>query len=115
MSDAACLFCKIVKGDIPSKKVYEDDELLAFEDINPQAPVHILIIPKEHIPGMQDVKTAHQAILGKCMQVASQLAKDKGLEKGYRLVVNCLEDGGQEVPHLHIHLLGGRKLTWPPG
>lgn len=115
MLDQDCLFCKIIRGQIPAKKVYEDDDLFAFEDINPQAPVHILIIPKQHIPSMQDIEQEHEAILGKLFHQASKLAKKLNLDAGYRLVTNCMADAGQEVFHLHIHLLGGRKFTWPPG
>ena len=106
-----CLFCKIIKGDIPSDKVYEDDEILAFRDINPVAPVHVLIIPKKHISSLVDLKPEDEAIIGKIYSVINIIAKQEGiLEKGYRVIVNCGEDGGQEVKHLHFHLLGGKKL-----
>lgn len=110
-----CIFCKIVQGDIPSKKVYEDEQLLAFYDINPAAPIHILIIPKIHIRSMAEIKPENLELVGRIHGVIHDLAEEIGLEKGYRIVNNCGEDGGQEVHHLHFHLLGGRSLTWPPG
>lgn len=114
MSD--CIFCKIVNGEIPSKKVYEDDTVLAFEDINPQAPVHILVIPKEHIPSIKDINEDNLDIISHIHLVIKKLAKDKGIDKdGFRIVNNCGEKGGQTVGHLHYHLLGGRHLMWPPG
>lgn len=110
------IFSKIVAGEIPCDKVFEDDELLAFRDIKPQAPVHILIIPKEPIPTVDDLEDRHQALAGKMMLVAARIAREEGLaEGGYRLIVNCRADGGQEVYHLHLHLMGGRKMSWPPG
>jgi len=110
-----CLFCKIVANEIPTKKIYEDDKVLAFGDINPQAPVHILIIPKKHIAGLDDVREEDCALLGHIQLVASKLAEDNNLFDGYRLVNNCGIDGGQTVRHLHYHLLGGRTFGWPPG
>jgi len=115
MSDSTCLFCKIIAGEIPSKKVFENEEFLAFADINPQAPVHILIVPKEHISTVAEVSAEKSALLGRLIAVANHLAVEKQLDSGYRLVINCRADGGQEVYHLHLHLLGGRKFTWPPG
>ncbi len=110
------IFSKIVAGEIPCDKVFEDEELLAFRDIKPQAPVHILIIPKEPIPTVDDLEDRHQALAGKMMLVAARIAREEGLaEGGYRLIVNCRADGGQEVYHLHLHLMGGRKMSWPPG
>ncbi len=110
------IFSKIVAGEIPCDKVYEDEELLAFRDIKPQAPIHILIIPKEAIPTVDDLGERHQALVGKMMLKAAEIARQEGLaEGGYRLVVNCRADGGQEVYHLHLHLMGGRKMSWPPG
>jgi histidine triad (HIT) family protein len=109
-----CLFCKISSGEILSKKVYEDNELFAFEDINPQAPIHILIIPKEHISTTNDLNDSNYTITGKLTKVAVNIAKDKDLES-YRLVMNCNEDAGQSVFHIHLHLLGGRIMHWPPG
>lgn len=108
---ADCIFCKIIKGEIPSRKVYEDEDLYAFEDINPLAPVHILLIPKKHIPTLDDVAEEDQALLGKIVLTAQKIAAEKGLSAdGYRLVSNCKVNGGQEVFHLHFHLLGGEKL-----
>jgi histidine triad (HIT) family protein len=112
MSD--CLFCKMVAGEITPSIVFEDDEILAFNDIQPQAPVHILIIPKKHISTLNDADDA--LLLGKLMQTASQLAKNLGIaDTGYRTVINCNEQGGQMVYHLHVHLLGGRQMLWSPG
>lgn len=111
----ACLFCRITAGEIPCAKVYEDDRVLAFEDIHPQAPVHILIIPKVHFATLADVPETETGLLGHLVVVANRIAKDKELDLGYRVVINCRQDAGQEVFHLHYHLLGGRKFTWPPG
>ncbi len=109
-----CLFCKIIHKEIPATIVYEDETLLAFKDIHPQAPIHQLIIPKLHIATLNDASDA--LLLGKMMQLASQLAKEQYIaEEGYRVVVNCNASGGQEVFHLHLHLLGSRQMTWPPG
>ena len=106
-----CLFCKIIKGDIPSNKVYEDEEILAFRDINPVAPVHILVIPKKHITSLVDLKREDEILIGKIYMVINKIAKQESIdEKGFRVIVNCGEDGGQEVKHLHFHLLGGKKL-----
>ena len=105
-----CIFCKIIKGEIPSNKVYEDDEILAFKDINPMAPVHILIVPKKHIESANDIEEEDEKVIGRIFTVIKKLAKEHNLENGYRIVNNCGEDGGQEVKHLHFHLLGGRKL-----
>lgn len=111
-----CLFCKMVNGDIPPDKVYEDDEVLAFNDINPQAPVHILIIPKKHIATLNDVEDADALLLGKLNRVAAELARKAGFaEKGYRVILNCNNAGGQAVYHIHLHLLAGRQMSWPPG
>ena len=106
-----CIFCKIIKGKIPSDKVYEDDEILAFKDINPLAPVHILIIPKKHIENLNDIESEDEALIGKIFTVIKKLAKENNLDNGYRVINNCGEDGGQEVKHLHFHLLGGKKLA----
>lgn len=109
----SCLFCQIVEGQIPSTKVYEDDRVLAFRDIDPQAPTHILIIPKTHFDSVLD---ADPDTLAYMMQTAKELAKLEGLtEKGFRIVINTGEEGGQSVKHLHMHLLGGRSMQWPPG
>ncbi len=105
-----CIFCKIIKGEIPSQKIYEDEQILAFKDINPLAPVHILVIPKKHIETTNDLTKEDEAVIGKIFTVIKKLAKENNLENGYRVVNNCGEDGGQEVKHLHFHLLGGRKL-----
>ncbi len=113
MSD--CIFCKIAEGEIPSDKVYEDEEMLAFRDLDPQAPVHFLLIPKKHIPSIQAVEDEDEALLGRLMGKIRALADQEGLENGYRVVINCGADGMQTVPHLHIHILGKRKMTWPPG
>ena len=111
-----CLFCKIIAGDIPSAKVYEDDKVYAFRDIEPQAPVHILIIPKEHIASANELTEENASLVGHIFAVAAKLAKTEGIaEGGYRIVNNCGEDGGQTVKHLHFHMLGGRSLAWPPG
>lgn len=113
MSD--CLFCKIIDGEIPSRKVYEDDKILAFHDVDPQAPVHVLIIPKKHIPSIDEVTEDDRDILAYIMLKVKDIAAEMGLSNGYRLVNNCGEDGLQTVQHLHFHLLGKRKMTWPPG
>ncbi len=111
-----CLFCKIVEKEIPSDIVFENDNILAFRDINPQAPTHILIIPKVHIPTLNDLTENHQKLIGEMLLTAQNLAEKEGIaKKGYRTVFNCNNDGGQEVYHIHLHLLGGRKMTWPPG
>jgi histidine triad (HIT) family protein len=107
-----CIFCKIVTGEIPSDIVYENEEIIAFRDINPQAPVHIIIIPRKHIASLSDLSQSDSALVGRMVMVANKLAKDEGIaEKGYRLVINCGKEGGQLVPHLHLHLVGGRKLS----
>ena len=111
-----CLFCKIIAGDIPYAKVYEDDKVLAFRDIEPQAPVHILIIPKEHIASANELNEENASVVGHIYAVAAKIAKEEGIaEGGYRIVNNCGVDGGQTVGHLHFHMLGGRSLAWPPG
>ena len=113
---ADCLFCKIIAGEIPSTKVYEDDYVLAFRDIEPQAPEHIIIIPKVHIASANEITAENSNVIGKIFEVASKIAKDLGFsENGYRIVNNCGEDGGQTVGHIHFHLLAGRNLQWPPG
>lgn len=111
-----CLFCKIIEQKIPAKIVYEDDLVVAFEDINPKAPVHILIIPREHIPTINDLNPQHEILVGHLFMVAKKLAEKLNIaESGYRTVINCNPDSGQEVYHIHLHLLGGRKFNWPPG
>lgn len=110
-----CLFCKISAGEIPSKKAYEDEKVFAFYDIDPQAPVHILVIPKEHIQSVSQITPENQEIVGHIFTVIAKLARELNLEDGYRVVSNVGQQGGQSVPHLHFHLLGGRNLGWPPG
>lgn len=111
-----CIFCKIVNNEIPSQKVYEDKNLFAFNDINPQAPIHILIIPKKHIEKFSSMEEADKELIGLMFLAAKKIAKDKGIDKvGYRIVGNCEKDAGQLVFHIHLHLLGGRKFGWPPG
>ncbi len=106
-----CIFCKIIKGEIPSTKIYEDDEILAFNDINPIAPIHILIIPKKHIQSTNEITQEDELTIGKIHTTIAKIAKEKGIaEKGYRIITNCGEDAGQEVKHLHFHLIGGTKL-----
>ena len=106
-----CLFCKIIKGEIPSQKVYEDDEILAFKDINPAAPIHILVIPKKHINSLADMKDGDEQIISKIYKKINEIAEEQGFkENGYRVIVNCGKDGGQEVMHLHFHLLAGKEL-----
>lgn len=110
------IFTKIINKEIPANIVYEDDEVLAFRDISPQAPEHILVIPKKEIPTVNDIEEADAALVGKLFLTAKKIAKDLGFdEKGYRLVMNCNEDGGQTVNHIHMHILAGRQLSWPPG
>ena len=112
MSD--CLFCKMVAGEIKPDVIYQDDAVMVFRDINPQAPVHLLIIPKKHVATLNDLDDS--ALAGQLLKTAIKLAKQEGLaDEGYRTVFNCNEKGGQEVFHLHMHLLGGRQMNWPPG
>lgn len=114
MSD--CIFCRIVQGEIPARRILETEELLAFPDISPQAPVHVLIIPRRHIPGNNAVEEADAQLVGRLFIAARRLARDLGVaDSGYRLLFNCGPDALQTVPHLHLHLLGGRPLAWPPG
>jgi histidine triad (HIT) family protein len=111
-----CLFCKIINKEIPAKIVYEDDTVLAFEDINPQAPLHILVIPKKHIATTLDVTEDDNALIGQLLQVANSLAREKSVAaRGFRTVINCNSDAGQTVFHIHLHLLAGRPMSWPPG
>jgi histidine triad (HIT) family protein len=110
-----CIFCRIIAGQLPSTPVYQDDLGYAFADINPKAPVHILIVPREHIGSLHEAGADKRALLGHLLWGAAEIARKKGLGSGYRIVVNTGEDGGQTVDHLHLHLLGGRQLTWPPG
>ncbi|MTI70479.1 MAG: histidine triad nucleotide-binding protein [Firmicutes bacterium] len=114
MSD--CIFCKIVDKEIPADIVYEDDLVVAFNDIEPQAPTHILVIPKEHIKSLNEIHEDHKQLIGHIHLVIKKLAKESNIaDKGYRIVSNCGKEGGQTVDHIHYHILGGRNLTWPPG
>jgi histidine triad (HIT) family protein len=113
---ADCLFCRIANKEIPSQIVYEDQQVVVFEDIHPQAPIHSLVISKSHFATLNEVRPGEEGLLGHMMLVATRVAKDKGLHKsGYRIVANCLEATGQSVFHIHLHLLGGRRFAWPPG
>lgn len=111
-----CLFCKMVAGEIKPDTVYEDDEVLAFRDINPQAPTHVLVIPKTHIATPNDLQAEHTALVGKLYLVAQKVAESDGIAaRGYRTVMNCNREAGQSVFHIHLHVLGGRPMHWPPG
>jgi histidine triad (HIT) family protein len=112
----SCLFCRIVAGEVPAKTVYEDDDLVAFDDINPQAPMHVLVVPRLHVPTLNDLLPEHEALVGAMLRRAATIARDRGhAEGGYRTVFNCNAAAGQTVFHLHLHVLGGRTLAWPPG
>ncbi|MCL4536481.1 MAG: histidine triad nucleotide-binding protein [Nitrospirae bacterium] len=114
MSD--CIFCKIIDKKIPARIVYEDEHALAFEDVNPQAPVHTLVIPRKHIPTLLDIKEEDNNLIGHLVKVANKIANDKGIaERGFRVVTNCNPESGQTVYHIHLHILGGRQMHWPPG
>ena len=116
MSQKDCLFCKVVDGDLPADIVYENDSLIAFRDIAPKAPTHILLIPRRHIATMNDLQESDISLAGELFTTAAQIAADEGLaEDGYRVVMNCNEAAGQSVFHIHLHLLGGRPMSWPPG
>ena len=110
-----CLFCKLVQGKIPAKKVYEDEHTFAFEDIDPKAPTHVLIVPKQHLTGLKEATAQDAEIIGRCHLTAAKIAKDRKIEDGYRTVLNVGPKSGQSVFHLHVHLIGGRDLRWPPG
>lgn len=110
-----CIFCKIANGEIPTTKVYEDDTVIAFNDLTPQAPVHILIIPKQHITSVADINENNSDVVAHIFEVAARLGKEMGLDSGYRIVNNCGEDAGQSVKHLHFHFMAGREFTWPAG
>ena len=110
-----CLFCKMIAGQIPTKRVYEDEKAFAFQDINPQAPTHILIVPKKHLAGLKEATSEDAETIGYLHLVAAQIARDRDIENGYRTVFNVGPGAGQSVFHIHLHLLGGRKLKWPPG
>ena len=111
MKDESCLFCKILAGEIPSAKVYEDEFVFAFRDINPQAPVHVLVVPKEHIPCADSIDGSNSLYVAKCFEAIAKIARQEGLMNGFRVINNCGEDGGQTVMHLHFHLIGGVKLS----
>ena len=112
----SCLFCRIIAGEVPSTRVYEDDEVIAFNDINPQAPMHVLIVPRTHIATLNDLAGADDQLIGSMVRRAAAIAAERGFaESGYRTVFNCNSAGGQMVFHLHLHVLGGRTMTWPPG
>jgi histidine triad (HIT) family protein len=112
----SCLFCKIVAGNLPARLVHEDDDVIAFEDIHPQAPLHVLVIPKRHIPTLNDLAATDVALVGTMVKRAAEIAKTRGFDgAGYRTVFNCNADAGQTVFHIHLHVLGGRHMTWPPG
>jgi len=110
-----CLFCKIISGQIPSKKVYEDQHTYAFEDIDPKTPTHVLVVPKKHIRGLKEATPEEAEIVGLCHLTAAKIGRERGVEDGYRTVLNVGPKAGQSVFHLHVHLLGGRDLHWPPG
>jgi histidine triad (HIT) family protein len=111
-----CLFCKIIERKIPSKIVYEDERVLAFEDINPQAPIHVLVIPKKHISTSLEIKNEDNELIGYMFQIANKIAADRKVaERGFRVVMNCNREAGQSVLHIHLHLLAGRAMHWPPG
>lgn len=112
---ADCIFCRIAAGEIPSNKLYEDDQLLAFYDLDPQAPTHFLVIPKVHIASAAEITPQNSAVVAHIYEVIARLAAELGLEQGFRVVTNCGPQGGQTVPHLHFHVLAGRDMTWPPG
>jgi histidine triad (HIT) family protein len=112
----SCLFCKIVAGEIPAAKVYEDDQLIAFKDINPQAPMHVLVVPKRHVATLNDLSAADDGLVGAMVRRAAAIAKENGVDgPGYRTVFNCNAQAGQTVFHIHLHVFGGRTMTWPPG
>jgi histidine triad (HIT) family protein len=117
MSDATanCLFCRILRGEIPAKKVYENEYVLAFEDIDPKAPTHVLVIPKKHFAGLKEAQVGDAEVIGRCHLAAAEIARQRNIEHGYRTVLNVGPGAGQSVFHLHVHLLGGRSLSWPPG
>jgi len=110
-----CLFCRILRGEIPAKKVYEDEHVLAFEDISPKAPTHVLIIPKKHFAGLKEAQAEDAEVIGRCHLAAAEIARQRNIEQGYRTVLNVGPGAGQSVFHLHVHLLGGHHLRWPPG
>jgi histidine triad (HIT) family protein len=117
MTDPAinCLFCRILRGEIPAKKVYENEHVFAFEDIDPKAPTHVLVIPKKHVAGLKEARAEDADVIGQCHLAAADIARQRSIENGYRTVLNVGPGAGQSVFHLHVHLLGGRSLSWPPG
>ena len=116
MSDQKCLFCRIMAGEIPASKVYEDDHSFAFRDVNPQAPTHVLLIPKKHIRSLDEASAEDHAVLGHLLLIAPQIARQEGVaDNGFRVVVNTGADAGQSVWHIHLHIMGGRPMAWPPG
>ncbi len=110
-----CLFCRIIAGEIPAKKIYEDPYVFAFEDIAPKAPTHVLVVPKKHFAGLNEAQTEDAEVIGRCHLAAAEIARQRDIEQGYRTIVNVGPGAGQSVFHLHVHLLGGRGLSWPPG
>lgn len=111
-----CIFCRIVEGEVPARVVHEDEDTMAFRDVNPQAPVHLLVIPRRHVEAVSDLADSDRELAGRLLLVAGEVAREAGLEdSGYRIVANTGSDGGQTVPHLHLHVLGGRSMSWPPG
>jgi histidine triad (HIT) family protein len=110
-----CLFCRIIEGEVPAKKVHEDERTFAFEDIHPQGPTHVLVVPKKHIRGLKEATAEDAELIGHCHVVAAEIARRRGIENGYRTVLNVGPGAGQSVLHLHVHLIGGRNLHWPPG
>ena len=111
-----CIFCKIVSGDIPADKIFENDHVIGFRDLNPQAPTHVLVIPKKHISTINDIQAEDRSLVGEMFLAAQKIAANEGLsERGYRTVMNCNEEAGQTVFHIHLHVLGGRRMHWPPG
>ena len=112
---SSCLFCRILRGEIPSKKVYEDEHVYAFEDIDPKAPTHVLVIPKKHFAGLKEAQAEDAELIGRCHLAAAEIARQRKIEQGYRTVLNVGPGAGQSVFHLHVHLVGGRQLGWPPG
>ncbi len=115
MASSDCIFCKIAEGEIPSRKVFEDDDIVAFHDANPQSPVHVLVIPRRHIASLNDASPADAALMGRILLAIRSMAEELGIASGYRVVNNCGASAGQTVFHIHFHLLGGRALGWPPG
>ena len=115
VADMSCLFCKIVEGSIPSTEVYQDEQCYAFRDIDPRAPVHVLVVPRKHIASLEAAEAGDSALLGHLLSTAAEIARQNGLAKGYRVVISTGKEGGQTVDHLHLHVMGGRAMHWPPG